>query len=435
MKNMKIIFIILALIILAAVTGKSQGVDPGTQDTLYIDSVLAYADNGGTLPISFYNDEELTGIEVTLIHNSPDIVFDSFSFIGGRLDEETNIGFSIYEDSTIIVIYALALQDLIPVGNGLMGTLHFSFDDGITPQHVTIDTITYYTQPLQPKSTNFQDTSVFDEPFIPFFVKGYLDIQENPPSMDSIWVENIVANPGQQVAVDVHLYNELDVKNISVALDYENDSLLQLDSITVTGTRGATAIKNVQSNGSFHLIWVLLDYGDATPLTDSTGPIFTMHFTLNPLTPDTVLYIDSTTYFTEGNNTFIVLTSANGNEQITPIFNYGEVQVDIITAVEDITGDKQLPVSYRLAQNYPNPFNPSTQIEFSLPEAGRVKLDIFNILGRKVRQLINQRLSAGVHRVTFDGRSESNQPLASGIYLYRLTTDDYTESKKMILLK
>ncbi|MFZ5980715.1 MAG: T9SS type A sorting domain-containing protein, partial [Candidatus Zixiibacteriota bacterium] len=402
------------------------------------DSIMAYTDIGGVLPVNFYNDEELKGIEVTLTYNSPDIVIDSFSFIGGRLEPVPNIGlgYSLYDDSTIIVIYGFPQStDLIPVGNGLMGNLYFTFNDGITPQLVTIDTITFIDDYFREHATTFQDTSSSDEPFIPYVIEGYLDIQESPPSMDSVWVENVTGNPGQQITVDVNLYNELDLQEVSVALDYADNSLLRFDSVSIIDTRGSTAIKNVQSNSSSHLLWVVLNFGDATPLTSGTGPVFTMFYTIESLTRDTVLYIDSTTYFTAGNETYLLLTTANGGGKISPIFNYGEVQVDVITAVEDITDDRQLPISYELTQNYPNPFNPSTQIEFSLPEAGYVQLEVFNILGRKVRQLVNQRLSAGVHRVTFDGRSESNQPLASGIYLYRLTTDNFTESKKMILLK
>ena len=438
MKNMKILFIILALVILAAVTGKTQGIDPNEPDSLTIDSATAYLSTGGVVPINFFNDERLKGIEITLSYDSPDIVIDSFSFVGGRLETVPNIGlgYSLHEDSTIVVIYGVPQSaDLVPVGNGLMGNLYFSFKAGITPQLVTIDTVSFIDDHLREHTTYFQDSITLDEPFIPYFVKGYLDIQDDPPSMDSVWVDNVVVNPGQDVAVNVNLYNVLDLRALSVVLDHENDSLLKFDSITVAGTRGSTATETVQTNGSSHLIWVELVYGDATPLTTGTGPIFTLHFSIDPLTPDTVLYIDSATYFTQGNETYLTLTTANGGGQITPIFNFGEVEVDVITAVEDITDERTLPESYQLSQNYPNPFNPSTQIEFSLPEAGQVKLEVFNILGRKVRQLVNQRLSAGVHRVTFDGRSESNQPLASGIYLYRLSTDSYTESKKMILLK
>jgi PKD repeat protein len=88
-----------------------------------------------------------------------------------------------------------------------------------------------------------------------------------------------------------------------------------------------------------------------------------------------------------------------------------------------------IPTQYGLSQNYPNPFNPSTEIVFSLPEQGHVKLEVFNISGQKIATLADQFYSAGVHSVTWKA------DVSSGIYLYRIQANDYTENKKMILLK
>ncbi len=94
-----------------------------------------------------------------------------------------------------------------------------------------------------------------------------------------------------------------------------------------------------------------------------------------------------------------------------------------------------LPKDYSLSQNQPNPFNPATDISFSLPNAGQVKLVVYNILGAEVATLVDEVRSAGVHRVTWDGRDNSGKQVASGIYLYRLTAGDFAATKKMMLLK
>jgi len=89
-----------------------------------------------------------------------------------------------------------------------------------------------------------------------------------------------------------------------------------------------------------------------------------------------------------------------------------------------------LPAEFHLAQNYPNPFNPMTTIEFSLPSAGKTKLEVFNILGQTVATLIDQRLAAGIHQVQFDA---GNHP--SGIYFYRLSHALGTQTRKMVMIK
>ncbi len=88
------------------------------------------------------------------------------------------------------------------------------------------------------------------------------------------------------------------------------------------------------------------------------------------------------------------------------------------------------PREIQLGVNHPNPFNPVTQIGFYLPEAAHVKLEVFNLLGQSVATLVNGDMEAGDHAVEWNGADA-----ASGIYLYRLTADDYTESRKMLLLK
>ena len=86
---------------------------------------------------------------------------------------------------------------------------------------------------------------------------------------------------------------------------------------------------------------------------------------------------------------------------------------DILTAVED-DDPPELPLNFRLSQNYPNPFNPTTQIEYSLPARGHVKIEVFNILGQQVRILIDREQPAGAHRVLWDGKDASGKRASTG---------------------
>ncbi|MGH8014592.1 MAG: FG-GAP-like repeat-containing protein, partial [Candidatus Zixiibacteriota bacterium] len=90
----------------------------------------------------------------------------------------------------------------------------------------------------------------------------------------------------------------------------------------------------------------------------------------------------------------------------------------------------ELPRSFELEQNFPNPFNPTTTISFSIPKKSRVRLEVFNILGQRVRTLVDKELPAGRHTVSLDG-----EYLSSGIYFYRLVADETVLSRKMTLLK
>ena len=94
-----------------------------------------------------------------------------------------------------------------------------------------------------------------------------------------------------------------------------------------------------------------------------------------------------------------------------------------------------LPGTFSLSQNYPNPFNPVTNIEFNLPGKSNVTLDIYNIMGQRVKTLLSRELSAGSHTVEWDGSNSIGEPVASGVYFYQLISDDLFISKKMILLK
>jgi predicted CXXCH cytochrome family protein len=95
----------------------------------------------------------------------------------------------------------------------------------------------------------------------------------------------------------------------------------------------------------------------------------------------------------------------------------------------------EIPIEFALQQNYPNPFNPTTQINFSLPENQRVKLEVFDIIGRSVTTIVDKHMEPGNYNVTWDGNDANGMKVTSGIYLYRLQAGSYSAIKKMVLLK
>jgi hypothetical protein len=94
-----------------------------------------------------------------------------------------------------------------------------------------------------------------------------------------------------------------------------------------------------------------------------------------------------------------------------------------------------LPAQFTLHQNYPNPFNPATTIRFDLPTPAHVKLEVFNLLGQRVAELADEPMKTGRHSVIWDGKNQSGEEIASGVYFYKLTAGDYTKLKRMTILR
>jgi hypothetical protein len=94
-----------------------------------------------------------------------------------------------------------------------------------------------------------------------------------------------------------------------------------------------------------------------------------------------------------------------------------------------------IPAQFSLEQNFPNPFNPSTSIRFTLDSPGYARLDVFNLLGQRVRTLADRVCPAGSHEVTWDGTADDGRPVASGVYFYRLQSGSDHLTRKMTLVK
>ena len=123
-------------------------------------------------------------------------------------------------------------------------------------------------------------------------------------------------------------------------------------------------------------------------------------------------------------------TMYRGNPQRTGY--YGDIQA---TGVDASTAEVRIPGRFSLAQNYPNPFNAQTLIEFEVAEKGDVSLEVFNILGQKVRTLIKDLRPAGNYQIIWDGKDHGGIPVASGIYFYRLRSGQRVQTKRMVLLR
>ena len=117
----------------------------------------------------------------------------------------------------------------------------------------------------------------------------------------------------------------------------------------------------------------------------------------------------------------------NFGDDFSPIYRYITLERGLVTSNEEIAG---VPEKFSLNQNYPNPFNPTTNISFDLPQSAKVKLEVFDMLGRKVATIVNEQMTAGTHNVSFDAAR-----YASGMYIYRIQAGTFASTRKMMLIK
>jgi len=117
-------------------------------------------------------------------------------------------------------------------------------------------------------------------------------------------------------------------------------------------------------------------------------------------------------------------TNALGSSGWSSVFRFRTVQVSSVEAQGGV------PTSYELSQNFPNPFNPSTTIQFALPQAGRVTLKVYDVLGREEATLVDTDMPAGNFSVRWNAAQS-----ASGVYFFRITAGSFSQTKRMVLVR
>ena len=108
---------------------------------------------------------------------------------------------------------------------------------------------------------------------------------------------------------------------------------------------------------------------------------------------------------------------------------------DVVEATVLSIVDELIPEVFAVHQNYPNPFNPTTQIRYDLPEDAKGNITIYDIMGRQVKTLVNGLQTAGYKSIQWDATNDKNHPVSAGLYLYMIQAGEFSQTKKMILLK
>jgi len=166
-----------------------------------------------------------------------------------------------------------------------------------------------------------------------------------------------------------------------------------------------------------------ISFGELTHTSPNQFVSDTVFWSFSYTAPDSLL---NDTLYSVGNST-------NGDSIPTDLdqWNFGEnFIVNVIDKPVNVERMNLVPEEYILYQNYPNPFNPTTNLKFRMADFGFVSIKVFDLLGREVATLVNEERSAGEYEVEFNATGQ-----ASGIYLYKLETSNFTATRKMLLLK
>lgn len=246
--------------------------------------------------------------------------------------------------------------------------------------------------------------------------------------------------PGQAVVTEKTVTIPLEISNqdgltaVDMALRYSEG--VTLKEVSFVGTRVEYFDLKLSHIDAAKREVIIGMISQATPtrkpeLAAGDGPIANLVFTVDNPTVTSVTLEGISTKSPDHSLTFVYRENTNGATSFRKEQpEFGQVSLALVAGASE-----NLPKVYALEQNYPNPFNPSTNIAFALPKAGKVEVSVFNVLGQKVNTLVSEELPAGNHTIVWDGRNGSGESVSSGIYFYRISAGDFTQSKKMMMLK
>lgn len=195
----------------------------------------------------------------------------------------------------------------------------------------------------------------------------------------------------------------------------------------------------------FPVPWPNMVEYDLSSQNIDTGQNFVVAFFYKGTSGNNIVVVDRTpveyyyslTYLnnpSSGNPGWYYLTTSTSSGSVAALY---VIRATISTGPVGVDDNliELIPSAYNLEQNYPNPFNPETVISFSLPKAGNVKIKIYDVLGNEIRTLIDEERLAGKHNIYWNSTDNFGKRVSSGVYFYTIIADNFTQTKKMVLMK
>ncbi len=255
---------------------------------------------------------------------------------------------------------------------------------------------------------------------------------DDPGNCDTLWIEqeNGRIPPNTTVIRHVWAYHDEVLAAFAIPLKYKNPQTdVFLDSTKLTFPYGFCYDTVINRSAGTILLFALCD-GGVPFLPPGTDTLAILYFRTGPTWDPTVSNpLDTFTIGGPGGQGLSFVDTATND--IQPVYDPpGDLEVG-----DDPRPQSAKSKSFSLSQNYPNPFNTETVITFTLPKTTDIRIEIFNILGQKVKDLVNERVSSGYKSVVWDGKDNDGNMVTSGIYFYRIMADNFVDVRKMALLK
>lgn len=233
---------------------------------------------------------------------------------------------------------------------------------------------------------------------------------------------------GDMLVVPLEVTNVQDLVALDIPLGFSEGAVLEKVVFTDRVKDFQLQVANIDNENRNVVIGLIsMVYSEMPDLPAGAGTVAELHFQLDPGVEGVEIR---------------PIEMENPNHSLTYYYNdYTSGRPEVKSVNPEFEGMlvtarlNPVPATFALYQNKPNPFNPATVLRYDLPAAGDVRITVFNVLGQQVIDLVNGYQEAGSYEVTWDGRDRDGATAASGIYFYQIKANQFTDTKKMVLLK
>jgi hypothetical protein len=242
-----------------------------------------------------------------------------------------------------------------------------------------------------------------------------------------------------EFTVSLQVIHDEDLAAMDIPLSFSKG--VTLNSVTFEGTATKdfdakiATIDNEKNRvviGLIGMVYSFKENANLKPAPNGDNTVALLHFTLNDQNLKTLEIVPFSAVNPNHELMYVYnewINNVPNVQSLNPDFQGGSIALDSRIPAAN------LPTEFALSQNVPNPFNPTTIVQYALPKDAQVNIAVYNVLGQHVKTLVNDMQRAGMQTVTWDGTDNSGSSVASGVYFYKIRAGDFSDTKKMVLLK